>query len=288
MGQLLIHSLGQTQLVSLKEHTLIGRSPKCDVLINLSPVPNIWLELRYLNGEWIWNVLNGESDTIGSGGYTYRQWRKYIKPIRFQNLIKIELINQDAPTPLLEDANKRFHRLEEFPDIIQSVRGTFSLNGTHLPIGKPFIHQENIYTLWVPGTSHITEDTNTVSISDGSLWFDLDGLSATFDFGVVKFTAHGEAARVLHVYALAKQSDDPWLNTEDAFLDWVSLGGNADSPTDRINWERNKILGKLNKQGAFPLVDLFKRRKKGSTWTHCLDFAGEIHFEPMPSSTIRQ
>jgi len=274
--------MGTSRIIPLKEHTILGRSPKCDILLTLQSVPNLWLELRYLNGHWLWNVLNGDGETVGAGSYTENHWRKFSKKIKFGNVISLELIDDGEPETLIEDQNKQFLPLSRFPMIKQSAKRAFQLGEQKLSNGTAFVHDKQIYTLWVPGSIHSTEEESMIDAHDIVLKIDLDALSATFDFGSRQYTVSGEAARTLAVYAAALDGDTPWLNTEEAYLDWIASGGSSDSPTDRINWERNKILGKLNKQGAFPLVSLFKRRKTGSTWSHRLDFSGEIHFEPVP------
>ena len=126
------------------------------------------------------------------------------------------------------------------------------------------------------------EENSTIDVNDGILKIDLDALTAVFDFGSRQYRLSGEAARSLTVYAMARNSDSMWLSTEEAFLDWINLGGSDGSPSDRINWERNKIIGKLSKQGIFPLANLFQRRRRGNSWEHQLDFEGEIQILNLP------
>lgn len=281
MGKILVQEMGKSRIVSLKEHTILGRSPKCDVLLTIQSVPNLWLELRYLNGHWLWNVLNGDGDTVGAGSYTENHWRIFSKKIKFGNVISLELIDDSEPETLIEDQHKRFLPLSRFPTIEQSAKLSFQLGAQTLTNGTAFVHENQIYTLWVPGSTHSTEEKSIIDVHDGVLKIDLDALSATFDFGSRQYTLSGEAARTLAVYASALEGDTSWVNTEEAYLDWIGLGGSSESPTDRINWERNKIMGKLNKQGTFPLVNLFQRRRQGSTWEHKLAFEGDVHIAPL-------
>ena len=285
MGKILLQEMGQTTIVPLKEHTILGRSPKSDILLRMQSIPNLWLEIRYLNGDWVWNVLNGEGDTVGAGSYTVNHWRMFSKKIRFNNLISLELIDDSEPKTLIEDQHKRFLPLSRFPTIQQVSVRTFQLNEQLLTNGTAFVYDSKIYTLWVPGSTHATEENSVIDVNDGLLKIDMDALLATFDFGSRQYTLTGEAARSLAVYARAhkEDTDTSWLTTEEAFLDWISLGGSEDSPSERINWERNKIMGKLSKQGSFPVVGLFQRRRRGSIWEHRLDFSGEIQLVNLPS-----
>jgi|GEM_PF-3458575 len=282
MGKLLIQEMGQSTIVPLKEHTILGRSPKSDILLRIESIPNLWLEIRYLNGAWLWNVLNGEGDTLGAGSYTQNQWRIFSKRIRFKNIIRIELIDNAQPETLIEDKDKNFLPLSDFPKIQQLSQLKFQLHKQSLTNGTAFIYNNQIYTLWIPGASNPTEENSTIDVNDGILKIDLDALTAVFDFGSRQYRLSGEAARSLTVYAMARNSDSMWLSTEEAFLDWINLGGSDGSPSDRINWERNKIIGKLSKQGIFPLANLFQRRRRGNSWEHQLDFEGEIQILNLP------
>ena len=283
MGKLLIYEMGKSTIVPLKEHTILGRSPKTDILLNFPSVPNLWMEIRYLNGDWLWNVLNGEGDTVGAGSYTQNHWRHFSKKIRFNNIISLELIDNTQPETLIEDNNKNFLPLSNFPLIQQLSKLNFQLHDQPLTNGTAFIYNNQIYTLWVPGYSYATEENSTIDVNDGILKIDLDVLTAVFDFGSRQYTLTGEAARSLSVYAMARNSDSMWLTTEEAFLDWINLGGSEESPSERINWERNKIIGKLSKQGTFPISVLFQRRRRGASWEHKLDFNGEIQILNHPT-----
>ena len=282
MGTLLVTNMGCSTLHLLKEYNILGRAPNCDVIINLKTLPYLWIEIRYLNGNWIWNVLNGESETIGAGSFIQKQWRKLTKPLRFGNHLSIELVDTSPTEPLIEDDNRILAPLSQYPQIEQISPTSYLFNGQAIQHGKAFVYLNRVYTIWIPEGSQPTEETSTLLPTEGDLWIDLDGMCATFDFETHRFILNGEASRILAVYAQAQNSNDLWLSTEDAFLDWVNLGGNAESPCERINWERNKIMGKLDKQGLFPISSLFRRRKTGNSWAHCLQFEGDIHFEPAP------
>ena len=283
MGKLLVYEMGKSTIVPLKEHTILGRSPKSDILLNLPSVPNRWMEIRYLNGGWLWNVLNGEGDTVGAGSYTQNNWRQFSKRIRFNTLISLELIDNTPPETLIEDQHKNFLPLSHFPQVTSVSKLNFQLGDQILTNGTTFIYHNQIYTLWVPGASYPTEEDSIIDVSDGILKIDFDALTAVFEFGSRHYILSGEAARSLAVYAVASKGSSPWLTTEEAFLDWVSLGGSDESPSDRINWERNKIIGKLSKQGTFPLEKLFLRRRSGSSWEHKLNVDGEIQLCNLPS-----
>ena len=285
MGTLLVTNMGCSTLYLLKEYNILGRAPNCDVLIDLKKLPYLWIEIRYLNGNWIWNVLNGENETIGAGSFIQKQWRKLTKPLRFGSHISIELVDTNSPEPLIEDDHRMLTPLSHHPQIEQITPTSYQLHGQVLHNGKPFVYSSRIYTLWIPGINQPTEEDSFSTPTEGDLWIDLDGMCATFDFETHRFILNGEATRILAVYAQAHLSDDGWINTEDAFLDWVALGGNSTSPCERINWERNKIMKKHEKQGSFPLSSLFRRRKTGNSWAHCLQFEGGIHFTPAPQKS---
>jgi len=282
MGKLLLNKMGESIITPLKEHMILGRSPKSDIVLGWPSIPNLWLEIRYINNQWLWNVLNGDSDTIGTGTYTHNNWRHFSKQIRFNNVVKLELLDSSPPETLVE-LNGRFHSISAFPNIRPITQNRFALDTQILQNGTAFLYDNNICTIWIPGSTNPTEETSTNMETDGILKIDLDGLIATFEYDSHHYSVTGEAARTLATYAMALKEGTPWLTSEEAFSDWINLGGLPDSPPERIHWERNKILGKLNKEHAFPLISLFQRRRRGVIWEHRLEFSGDIEFINTPS-----
>ncbi len=277
MGKLLIKTPAQTQVVSLKEHVLIGRYPNCDIIIStVAKPPNLWLEIRFVQGEWLWTTLHGASDTIATGEFVQRQWRRFTKKIRFADPVSIELFDTSPPEVLVEQANKVFRPVSDFPDI-KLCQETYMFDGQVLVNGQPFLYHNHIATLWAPGSNHTTEKhTISTRLEECILRIDTSTLSAEFQFENKSYTLSGEIVRILSIYAQALDSDEPWLTRKEVYAEWLALGGSTESPTERMHWGRNKIKQRLETQGFLGKTELFQRKRHKDSWRHKLCFPRTI------------
>jgi hypothetical protein len=93
-------------------------------------------------------------------------------------------------------------------------------------------------------------------------------LRATFLQGQAEVEVRGECVRVLTVYAQARRHDLPeggWLRPAEAWEGWVDLGGSAESPVRRVEWERARLRGRLAREGVAGVERLFEVRREGDT-----------------------
>ena len=93
---------------------------------------------------------------------------------------------------------------------------------------------------------------------------DANELTAAFTVAVVKVMVYGEFVRTLCIYALARSeehfNDGGWLSRKEAHQRWVAHGGNADSPEERIGWDRGKLRTQLSQHGFIKLKGLFEKK----------------------------
>ena len=137
MGTLLVTKMNRSKLYLLKEYNILGQALNCDIIINATPLPYLWIEIRYFKEYWIWNVLNGETETIGTGSFIQQKWRKLSRPIRFGEHLRIELIDTSAPEPLIEDNHRMLAPLSHYPQIEKTSANCYKLQGQGLPSRVP-------------------------------------------------------------------------------------------------------------------------------------------------------
>jgi hypothetical protein len=99
------------------------------------------------------------------------------------------------------------------------------------------------------------------------LLIDLSALTATLIQGEAAVEVHGECVRVLAVYARARldRGEDGWLRPAEAYRAWRKLGGSAQSPQQRVEWERARLRGRLARMGVASVDRLFELSREGET-----------------------
>ena len=103
MGQILIKNGHRIDTHHLLESNVLGRDRSLGSnRISNRSVPLFWLEIRYFKSNWAWRILNGESQTKGSGAVLGDGWRKFSHLIRFPEII-VEMIDASPPETLIED-----------------------------------------------------------------------------------------------------------------------------------------------------------------------------------------
>ena len=277
MGTLLVKTGFKTQKVFLKNHNVLGRHSSSDVFLGKQTViPLFWLELRWLCGQWCWRVLNQVDQTMGSGKMIQNDWRVFKSTVRLERLISLEIIDDSAPEILIEDViNKCKFRLCDFP-ILQEVNGQVFYEGKRLIHEEHFYFHQRLYQLWLADENIATENQIfDLCAPHCHLDIDLEHLEATFTLDKQSLKIVGECARILWVYASAKKDGNGWLSTEEAFIDWVAVGGNEQSDLERLSWERSRLRRLLSEQKAENAVKLFIRKKNGYQWLHSLVIPAE-------------
>ena len=272
MGILLVKTGFKTQKVFLKNHNILGRHSSSDVFLGKqTTIPLFWLELRWLLGQWCWRVLNQVDQTIGSGKKIQNDWRVFKSTVRFDRLITLEIIDDSAPEILVEDViNKSKFRLCDFP-VLQEVNGLVFYEGKLLIHEEHFYFHHRLYQLWLVDENIVTENQIfDLCAPHCHLDIDLEHLEATFTLDKQSLVITGECARILWVYASAKKDGNGWLSTEETFIDWVAIGGNAQSDLERLSWERSRLRRMLSEQKAENAAKLFIRKKNGYQWLHSL------------------
>jgi hypothetical protein len=97
-----------------------------------------------------------------------------------------------------------------------------------------------------------------------SLDVDAGALHAVLHQGGVQVVMTGEHVRVLAVYAEARRlpaTSGGWLSATEAWTAWRALGGNPDSPVDRIGWDRGRCRSHLARLGVAGVERLFETRR---------------------------
>jgi hypothetical protein len=123
--------------------------------------------------------------------------------------------------------------------------------------------------LHVPAEVPATADALLDLLDPGlSIELDLPGLRATLHQRGSHVIVRGECARVLTVYLQARRRDLPaggWLDPDEAWALWVALGGNEDSPRERLSWERGKLRSQLARMRVANVHALFELSRQGDT-----------------------
>jgi hypothetical protein len=242
-------------------------------------VPSYWLEIRWAEGAWRWRALAGASRTRGVGMLADDGWRS-LPPstdgrpqrVRLDDTLSVELLEGGAPAPFLLDlqsgevcAGEALARLVETrPD------------GTLLPFSaegdaSARLHDGDVLVqdgrAWQAHLSEAPDATSRVRVdlarAGVTVDVDADALRATFHQGDVDVTLPGEHLRVLVTYALARREDPVggWLSAEDAWTRWRALGGNPQSPVDRLGWDRGRCRAHLARAGVGNVELLFEARR---------------------------
>ena len=117
---------------------------------------------------------------------------------------------------------------------------------------------------------------------EAALDLDLSSRTATFTVGTTSCSVSGGPVLALAPYALARRDgsrdDGGWLTLPDAHAGWITLGGAASSPAERLNWERAKLRSMLTREGAVGVDRLFEvRRRVGDTVIRLVTDPTRVH-----------
>lgn len=279
MGAILLKTGTQTRQILLLESNGFGRSPELGAgSIEHTQIPFFWIEIRWLNSMWVWRVLNSDDKTTGKGEIVYFGWRKFEGTIRLQQFCEIELIDNRPPEVLIENVNSKQRLSASMCTWLCVGDNGYSL-GEQEPIlqhGQCFVVENVVYRIWLL-QSYAPSRESICSISSPTCRLEIRraSLEAVFKDKDVSVIVQGEFVRVLLVYAIDRMETDGWLCAQNAYDEWVNLGGNAQSEPLRISWERNKLRALLLQHGVTEVDRLFDRQRIGATWFHRLCFPAE-------------
>lgn len=272
MGRLLIQHNANSTITHLQNSMIVGRDRSLKTTrINDTRVPSFWLEIRYINHEWCWRVLNGEH-TRGMGKMLKNGWRKLSGVIRLGQHISVELIDARPPQNLYYDAIlNEAHPLEDLPELQINECGLF-LEGHD----EALLDDMTVFVESLNRTVDICINQPVISTQDSILSFNphcflscnLSMLTIHLSDASQEILYQGEGARLLYAYMLAKLDGEGWMNSMDAFEQWKELGGNPDSEVTRIKWERNKLCNRLFEQGVMNVSNIFEKKRVGRQWLH--------------------
>lgn len=289
MATLLIQTAQRTWTSTLPAVCLVGRHPACIIRIDDPSVPSFWLELRWTGSEWTWRPLSDSESTRGPGTPTpagWRIWRARLgdrrQAIRIGG-VRVRLTDIDAPVPMVEWTT------DGRCDAIVSGQLGFQLGGDEVCwSGTPGAASMRIHNgdslvignqpcrVWIPDHWSAT-DRPRVSLSDHQLQLILEEepSKVTLLAGGVGIDLQGEEVRLLRVYAEARASDPRdrdcgYRTTREARAAWIALGGNPESPPERLAWLRNRLRTMLDEVGVVGSAELFERRRRGREWSHRL------------------
>lgn len=274
MGCLLINEQGRTRQCLLKQSNMFGRHHDSSFIFGQNnKLPLYWLEVRWLKDSWYWRTLNKADQTIGTGQQYKDGWKKFSKTIRLQNMISLELISNEKPSPLIENiTTKEKWNLVACNIPIQIQKGLYFWEDKELKNSSLFHHEGNSYRFWNSNEEYVGTQNDTIDLLSPACYLDIDSTQnkATFTDGLQEITIYGESVRLLYIYAMAAQDEDPWISTSEAYETWLAHGGNEQSSVERISWERNKLCQYLEQQNIVHARKLFERKKHGKEWLHRL------------------
>lgn len=273
MGSILIKTGLQTKRLFLLDSNGFGRSPELGLgQIKLRMLPLFWLEIRWMNGQWLWRALNGEDSTVGKGTVITMGWRQFIGSIKYDSFVEIELLQDTPPIILIENiTQKKRSPIQEFNGLHVSDLGYhLEVDSPLLQNGEIFVLEGMPYRIWIP-QYYVPSRESICAVSTDGYHLDLyaQSLKAVFSWPHHSVELVGEYVRVLILYALErKNSDEGWINTQEAYEVWLELGGNANSPIKRLSWERNKLRASLLENKVSQVDSLFERQRHGTQWSH--------------------
>ena len=127
--------------------------------------------------------------------------------------------------------------------------------------GKP-------WRLHLPARAAVTdEEVPSLVHTDTLLKLDVGELEGAIELGGMRIDLSREMTRILIPYAEALtneyQFEDAWLTRDEAHARWLELGGNPESPPQRLGWMRGKVKSYLARHGLADVDGLFESQRVG-------------------------
>ena len=237
-----------------------------------------------MSNDWAWRELTDTGATRGPGAAVNNGWRtinglgKKTPRIIHPPNVSVNFVDLSPPAIMLEDLDNREQlgpdQYEEYIEVWDNnIRpiGWDSDEGktTGLRDGDVVKIRDRILRVHAVDLAATTARA-PLDVTHRNCRLDIDAneLTASFTVDAVEAMVHGEFVRTLCIYALARSEehfdDGGWLSRKEAHQRWVAHGGNADSPEERIGWDRGKLRTQLSQQGVTKLKGLFEKNRSGS------------------------
>lgn len=256
---------------------LVGRSRRCDLALGDADVPHFWLEIRWRGDRWAWRPLTDDGRTRATGSRLDDGWRELSGRVSCGTHVGIELVDGAPPEPFVIDLVSGHSLRGSALDAVLEIRADAVLpadweaSGDLRPLrdGDVVVLDGRAWRVALPGPVTPTDGT-ALDLGSPHLQLDVDcaALTATFTEGRTQAAVHGEPVRVLAAYAIARVELDAfggWLTATEAFDRWVALGGNPQSPRERVGWLKGKLRAELSTRRAGNLAALFENRREGGS-----------------------
>ena len=285
MARAVIRTLDSTRRLVLTETTLVGRHWSCAGVVDLPRVPLYWLEFRWSGTGWIWRCLGRNEDTRGPGSVLPDGWRRWPEvgrnvEIRLADSVSVRIVDPSPPEPILESlrSGERIELDEILEHFVLTADGLKHAGpggvgtGPVLKDGEMIGLSDGPYRLWHPqGWAPTLVDGVDLSAPDCTLVVRPAEQLALFTQGCAEAQVQGACVIYLAAYALARRDDARGLDSgyrenPEIHAAAMDLGGNPDSPTDRVNWERARVRSGLVRAGARGTDQLFERKRLGARW----------------------
>ncbi len=279
MASILLSHGTLSRRVTLPATCLVGRAAGCLARVTDPAVPSHWLELRWAEGHWRWRALAATARTRGVGMLADDGWRNLplsseARPqrIRLDDVLAVELVEGGAPEAFLVELQSGEVRtggamtevIEVWDDGTLLPYEAEGHRDARLQDGDVIVRDGRA---WRVHPAETPEPTARVCIDlakpGASVDIDADALRVTVHQGEADVTITGEHVRVLTTYALARRDDDEggWLAADEAWTRWRALGGNPQSPADRLGWDRGRCRAHLARLGVGNVELLFEARR---------------------------
>lgn len=283
MGTLVYAEEGRRVAVELAASTLVGRAWCCSPRAHDAACPMYWLELRWTSPSgWAWRALTAPERTRGAGGSLGAEWRRLEARgssgrVHLDASMWVELVDAAPPESFAVDLETGAVLAGEPLATLLEVRpdGVFPFDAEGaaaqaLPDGAVVSAGGRLLRIHPAAPIVATARTRLdLAAARVHVEVDLDAREARLtafgpgaDAGII---VRGECVRVLAAFLAARASGlrGGWLTAADAWAGWVALGGAADSPIERLAFERAKLRTQLARAGAGSVDALFERRREG-------------------------
>ena len=293
MGMIALTFSGRRWTASLGAVNTVGRHWSCTHRVDESRVPMFWLEIRYGPDGWVWRPLEGRGITRGGGAQRANGWRMLDSPsgravrVRCGDAGHISLLDSKSPSPFLSDLLSGLQLAG--PSLLEVLErhdgGFFRLGEGDDPSralvdGDIVVHRGSAWRFF-SGTVPPSTDGGVVSLKSDTICLDLDlrkqVLCLTERDRSVELT---DSLVILLVPFVEARIDEHrveggWLSLEEAHRGWVAAGGRADSPPERISWDKGRLRTRLAALGVGDVGFLFEKRRRGGVWQTRLRISGE-------------
>ena len=277
MPTLLVTHAGVPRSVPLAASTLVGRAWSCLARVDGPLIPLHWLEIRWSGLAWSWRALAAEERTRGPGSPLNDGWRELPvstprKPwrVRLDEVVSVELAEGGPPECFLFDPGTR--DVLRGPSLAEAleVRGgqAYAPDREGLPAsalvdGELVVLEGRAWRFHSAGVVVPTERSLVDLARPLQVFVDLAALSATLVQGEGSVEIRGEHVRTLAVYLRQRQGDPDggWLDPTEAWRTWRRLGGNEESPQERVAWDRARLRSHLAAAGVASVDRLFELRR---------------------------